>query len=91
MDYALETRNWTSFPVGTGVGFILRGEKPTHGPFSTFASPRAFGGWGAGSTCFWVDAQQDIAFSMLSAGVMADDRHLERTRRLGDMALAAMY
>jgi len=91
MDYALETRNWTAFPVGTGVGFILRGEKPTHGPFSTFASPGAFGGWGAGSTCFWVDAQRDIAFSMLSAGVMADDRHLERTRRLGDMALAAMY
>lgn len=90
-DYAVETRNWTSFPVGTGVGFIIRGEKPTHGPFSTFASPNAFGGWGAGSTCFWVDPQRDLAFSMLTTGVMAEDRHVERTRRLGDMALAAMY
>lgn len=91
MDYALETRDWTAFPVGTGVGFILRGDKPTHGPFSTFASPRTFGGWGAGSTCFWVDAERDMAFSLLSAGVMADDRHIERTRRLGDMALAAIH
>lgn len=91
LDYANETRNWTSFPVGTGVGFILRGDKPTHGPFSMFASSRSFGGWGAGSTCFWVDAQRDLAFSMLTTGVMSDDRHVERTRRLGDMALAAMY
>jgi CubicO group peptidase (beta-lactamase class C family) len=91
LDYAIDTRNWTSFPVGTGVGFIIRGEKPTHGPFSTFAAPRSFGGWGAGSTCFWVDAQRDLAFSMLTTGVMSDDRHVERTRRLGDMALAAIY
>jgi CubicO group peptidase (beta-lactamase class C family) len=91
LDYANETRNWTSYPHGSGVGFILRGDKPTHGPVSTFASPRSFGGWGAGSTCFWVDPQRDVAFSLLMAGIMPDDRHIERTCSFGDMALAAMY
>lgn len=89
-DYAIETRNWTSFPTGIGVGFFLRGEGPTHGPISTFASPRTICGWGAGSTCFWVDAQQDIAFSMVTSGIMADDRHVERTRRIGDMVMASL-
>lgn len=92
LDYAIETRRWAAFPgVGTGVGFILRGSGPTHGPFATLSSPRTFGGWGAGSTCFWVDPERDVVFSLVSAGVMADDAHLERTCRLGDMAFAAMY
>ncbi len=89
--YAAETRNWTLYPNGTGIGFILRGDKPTHGPISTLASPRSFGGWGAGSTCFWVDPKRDVAFSLLMAGVMADDRHVEKASSFGDMVLAAMY
>jgi CubicO group peptidase (beta-lactamase class C family) len=89
-DYALETRSWTPFPSAGGVGFLLRGTGPTHGPFSTFASPNSIGGWGAGSTCIWADLEQGIAFSLVSTGVMTEDRHVERCRRLGDMALAAI-
>ncbi|HZZ48751.1 MAG TPA: serine hydrolase domain-containing protein [Pseudonocardia sp.] len=89
-DYTIDSRHWPIFPGSIGVGFFVRGDAPTHGPLPLLASPRTFGGWGAGSTCFWIDPTRDLSFTLLTSGLMADDRHVERTRRLGDAVLAAL-
>lgn len=88
--YAVETRNWTACPHGHATGFVIRGDGLTHGPFPLLASKSTFGGWGAGSTSFWVDPERDIALSVMMAGIMADDRHIEKISTLGNMVLAAM-
>ncbi|NMO16975.1 hypothetical protein HPC49_12255 [Pyxidicoccus fallax] len=54
------------------------------------ASPNTFGGWGAGSTCFWIDPERELTFSFLSTGLMEDSHHIERLSRLSDMVLAAV-
>ena len=55
-DPFLSTRNWLPIPAFLGLGFFLRGEGIIPGPFGNLNSPRTFGGFGAGSTAFWVDA-----------------------------------
>ena len=60
------------------------------GPLPNAASPRTFGGWGAGSTAFWVDPERDVSFTLMTTGLMADTYHIERTARLGTMVLAAL-
>ncbi|MGR8920945.1 MAG: hypothetical protein ACU85V_15125 [Gammaproteobacteria bacterium] len=57
---------------------------------SNFCSPRSFCGWGAGSTCFWVDPELDLTFSFLSTGLMEETYHIERVQRLGDLVITAM-
>jgi CubicO group peptidase (beta-lactamase class C family) len=90
LGYACEMRGWTPFPAYLGLGFFLRGERVVPGPFGTLSSPRTFGGLGAGSTCFWIDPERDLAFTFLSTGLMEDSRHIERTARLSDIVLAAL-
>lgn len=89
-DYTMTTRGWRPWPAYIGLGFFLRGEAITPGPIASLASPRSFCGWGAGSTCFWVDPERDLSFSFLSTGLMEDSRHMERLSKLGDMVLAAL-
>ena len=90
MSYACEMRSWAPYPAYLGLGFFLRGERMTPGPFGTLCSPGTFGGLGAGSTCFWIDPERDLTFSFLSTGLMEDSRHIERTARLSDIVLAAL-
>jgi hypothetical protein len=49
-DHMREMRGWDEFPAMLGLGFFLRGEGLFPMPFGLTASPRAFGGLGAGST-----------------------------------------
>ena len=90
LNYTVSTRGWSTFPASIGLGFFTRGEGVVPGPFGNLNSSRAFGGWGAGSTAFWIDPQYDMTFSFLSTGLMEDSRHIERVSRLSDIVIAAL-
>ncbi len=90
MDYALGLRNWLPWPAYHGLGFFVRGDKLTPGPLPNLASARTFGGWGSGTSCFWVDPVNDVCFSLITVGSLEDTDHLPRTQRLGDIVLAAL-
>ncbi len=89
-DYTRDTRGWAPFPANIGIGFFVRGEGVQPGPMSNFSSPQTFCGWGAGSTCFWVDPVAEIAFSFLSTGLMEETYHMERLQRLSDLVMTAL-
>ena len=59
---ALVAHGWRPVTAFNGLGFYLRGEGLSPTPFGHLASPRTFGGVGAGSTLFWVDPARDISF-----------------------------
>lgn len=89
-DYARDTRGWQAWPAHIGIGFFMRGEGLQPGPMSNFSSARSFCGWGAGSTCFWVDPVQQLSFAFLSTGLMEETRHCERIQRLSDLVVTAL-
>jgi len=89
-NYTTGFRGWDVFPAYLGIGFFLRGEKPTPGPFGALNSPRTFGGIGAGSTAFWIDPQRELTFAFASTGLMEDSFHLERIARLSDQVVSSI-
>ncbi len=89
-DIILDMRGWDPWPAYLGLGFFIRGEELIPGPFGSLNSPRTFGGFGAGSTCFWIDPLHDLTFVMLTSGLMEDSRHMERMQRISDLVLAAL-
>ncbi len=89
-DYSKDFRGWEPWPANIGMGFFVRGEGVQPGPMSNFSSPRTFCGWGAGSTCFWVDPENDLTFSFLSTGLMEETYHMERVQRLSDLVISSM-
>lgn len=78
------------FPAFLGLGFFLRGEGifPSH--IASLASAGSYGGWGLGSTGFWVDPQREVSFVALTSGVMERIRNLLRFQCLGDMVLSSI-
>jgi len=89
-DYTRDLRGWEPWPANIGIGFFVRAEGITPGPVGNLCSPRTLCGWGAGSSCFWVDPVNHLTFSFLSAGLMEDSHHVERLQRLSDMVLASL-
>ncbi len=89
-NYCVETRNWPVFPANLGLGFFLRGEGTFPTPFGSLASPRTFGGIGAGSTCFHIDPERDMFVAFLSTGLLEESRSTERHQRVADMVHAAL-
>jgi CubicO group peptidase (beta-lactamase class C family) len=89
-DYAVDARNWPVFPAYLGLGFFLRGKGCHPTPFGSLASPRSFGGVGAGSTVFFVDPVKELSFAFLSTGLMEESRSSERHQRLADLVHAAL-
>ncbi|MCP4002576.1 MAG: beta-lactamase family protein [bacterium] len=89
-DYTREMRGWDEFPAVLGLGFFLRGEGLFPMPFGLTASPRSFGGLGAGSTMFWVDPERELVFVCLTAGLIEESRNFERLQQLSDLALSAL-
>jgi CubicO group peptidase (beta-lactamase class C family) len=83
-------RGWEFYPANIGVGFFVRGEGLIPGLFGVLNSPHTFGGFGAGSTGFWVDPERDLSFAFLSVGLMEDSYHSERLGTLADLLLAAL-
>jgi CubicO group peptidase (beta-lactamase class C family) len=89
--YTVASRGWVPFPAWLGLGFFLRGEGLHPHPFGSLASPRTFGGLGAGSSMFWVDPARELACVFLSAGLVTDEsRNIDRLQRLSDLAFAAL-
>lgn len=89
-DYAVDARGWPVFPAYLGLGFFLRGEGFFPTAFGSLASPRTFGGVGAGSTVFFVDPAKELSFALLSTGLMEETRSTERHQRLADLVHAAV-
>jgi CubicO group peptidase (beta-lactamase class C family) len=88
--YAEVMCGWAPFPANLGLGFFLRGEGTFPTPFGQLASPRTFGGFGAGSTAFWIDPATDVTYAFLSSGLMEDSYSIERHMRLADLVHAAV-
>ena len=89
-DYTRDTVGWEPWPASFGIGFWMRGEGIQPGPMSNLSGPRTYGGWGAGSTCFWIDPELDITFSFLSVGIMEATDHISRVQRLSDLVIGAL-
>ncbi len=90
-DYARAASGWPVFPAYLGYGFFVRGEGsyfPT--PFGLSTAPSAYGGFGAGSNCFWVDPVRELVYVYLSAGLMCETNSVLRHQRIGDMVQAAI-
>ncbi len=90
LDYTYDFRGWEPFPATLGLGFFLRGTGIHPTPFGLLASPRTFGGLGAGSACFWVDPVRDLSYAFLSSGLMEDSYSIERHQKLADLVFAAL-
>jgi CubicO group peptidase (beta-lactamase class C family) len=88
--YAEVMRGWAPFPANLGLGFFLRGEGVFPTPFGLLASPATFGGFGAGSTAFWIDPVTDVTYAFMSSGLMEDSYSIERHMRLADLVHAAL-
>ncbi len=89
-DYAVEARGWPVFPAYLGLGFFLRGKGFHPTPFGSLATPRTFGGVGAGSTTFFIDPARELSYAFLSTGLMEESRSTERHQRLADLVFAAI-
>ena len=89
-DYAVEARGWPVFPAYLGLGFFLRGEGGHPTSLGSLASPRSFGGVGAGSTAFHVDPKKELSVAFLSTGLMEETRSTERHQRLANLVHAAI-
>lgn len=89
-DYTRDAKGWEPWPAAMGIGFWTRGTGVQPGPFSNLSSPNTFGGWGAGSTCFWIDPELDLTFTFLSVGIMEATDHVERVQRLSDLVVGAI-
>ena len=89
-NFAVEARRWPVFPAYLGLGFFLRGEGIFPTPFGSLATPRTFGGVGAGSTAFFVDPGRDLFYAFLSTGLLEETRSMERHQRLADLVHAAI-
>jgi len=87
--YAEVMRGWAPFPANLGLGFFLRGEGVFPTPFGLQASAQTFGGFGAGSSAFWIDPATDVTYAFLSSGLMEDSYSIERHMRLSDLVHAA--
>jgi CubicO group peptidase (beta-lactamase class C family) len=80
---------WTVIPAYLGLGFPLRGEAIGNHLYGTLTSPNTFGGYGAGTTIYWVDPELDLTFVGLCTGVMNSADNYLRWRRLSDIAVSA--
>lgn len=89
-EYTEALRGWAPFPANLGLGFFVRGHGVHPTPFGLLATPRTFGGFGAGSTTFWVDPVRDLAYAFLSTGLLEESRSMERHQRLADLVHAAV-
>lgn len=80
---------WSIIPAYLGLGFPLRGEAIGNHLYGTLTSPHTFGGYGAGTTIYWVDPELDLTFVGLCTGVMNSADNYLRWRRLSDIAASA--
>ena len=74
---------------GSTAGVWPHGFPPNRTATCTFATPRAFGNHGAGSTLFWIDPELDMTFVCLTTRLLPEADNIERFQRLSDIAISA--
>ncbi|WP_328584903.1 serine hydrolase domain-containing protein [Streptomyces sp. NBC_00370] len=89
-DPILKARGWDRFADNIGIGFRVRGEGISPGPFGVLNSPETFGHMGAGSTGFWIDPENELSYTLLTTGLLEESHHLERTAMLSDLVVSAL-
>ncbi|MFZ1992202.1 MAG: serine hydrolase domain-containing protein [Alphaproteobacteria bacterium] len=82
-------RGWPVIPAYIGLGFPLRGDAVGVNLYGSLTTPQTMGGYGAGTTIWWVDPVHDLTFVGLMTGVMNSDANYVRWRRLSDIAVSA--
>lgn len=83
-------RQWVSCPAFQGLGFWLRGEGPTPGPFGALNSAETFGGIGRGTTLLWVDPTRDLTLVLLTTGLMDEADNFVRYQVLSDLVVSSL-
>lgn len=81
---------WDVPKANFGLGFSLSGDGLAPSFFSPYTSPRTHGNYGAGSTLYWVDPENDVTFVCLTAGVMEEHKNVLRFQTLSQLAMAAV-
>lgn len=81
---------WQPWLASIGLGFMMRGSGLRQTFFGTMASAGTFGGYGAGSSQFFVDPERDLTFVCLTAGVLGEAENLHRFQTLSDMTVASV-
>ena len=89
-NYSIGHRHWRPMPAEFTLGFFRRGEGTHPAGFGILASADTIGGYGAGTTCFWVDPVRRMTYAFLSAGFMEESCSLERHQRLSDLVFSAL-
>ena len=84
-----DARHWDVPPGNMGLGFALGGAGLTVSQFGLHTSPGTFGGFGAGSTLFWVDPDSQITFVCLTAKLLEESENIVRFQRLSDLVASA--
>jgi len=74
----------------TLLGGYIRGKRHVPNSAGYTASPGAFTAVGGGSTGFMIDYEKDVTVIFLSSGFREGLRHLERLKRINDLAMAAI-
>jgi CubicO group peptidase (beta-lactamase class C family) len=80
---------WDPWVANIGLGFMLRGPQLYQSFFGTMSSAGTFGGYGAGSSQFFIDPERDLTFVCMTAGVLGEADNVRRFQRLSDLAVAA--
>jgi len=80
---------WAEMPAYMGLGFNVRGTAIGHHQLGTMTSPETFGNYGAGSAMYWIDPEQDVSFTCLTAGVMTQAANIARFQKLSDLTISA--
>ncbi|TCK26748.1 serine hydrolase domain-containing protein [Pseudonocardia endophytica] len=89
-NYAVSQRHLLPWPAAVGLGFFVRGTAINPGPLPNLGSERTYGGWGSGSSLFWVDPDRDVSFAMVTTGALEDTDHIRRSQKLSDIVLSAL-
>ncbi len=83
-------RGWELPKGNIGLGVIVNGDGIAPNFFGPFTSPNAYGNNGAGSTLYWIDPDNDVTFTFLSAGVLDEGDNVERFLKISSMVSAAI-
>jgi CubicO group peptidase (beta-lactamase class C family) len=81
---------YMGMPMHRGLGPHLRGTTPASRGLGAFASPRAFGHGGVGSSYCWGDPESGVSFAYLTNNRVPDPWHSERLDTVANLVHSAI-
>lgn len=82
-------RNLVQYPAYLALGFWGRGPGISQGQYGTLTSPRTFGGYGRGTTMFWIDPLREATMTVLTTGMMVEADSFMRFSTLSDLLVSS--